>query len=616
MNSVVLVGNPNTGKTTIFNSLTGSREKVANWHGVTVSVKEGLVKGLDKKISVYDLPGIYSLNGYSNEEKIACEFLKQNKEALICYVCDANNLARNFILAKQMIETGYNICLVVNMANEIKNLDINNELKKFKIPGIAIDARKKKDIEKLKNFIKIHNNKKPQNNANINKITAIYDNLSNKIAENRNIKTERIDNFVLKNGVFLLLFLISIFSVFYITFGPVGTVFSWIINQLFNKIFDNLRKIILCGNISLIIKSFLIDGVIIGVQTIISFVPQIMLLILLLNILEDTGFMSRVSFMFDGIFKKFGLTGKSIFSLFVGFGCTTTAVMTTRNLENKNLRRRTILLLPFISCSAKLPIFLVFAASFFEKYKYVFVFALYLFSCLISLTFALIYKKILKQKNDVYIMEIPKYRLPNLKIIFKNSLSIINEFLIKIGTMISLFIIIVWFLQNFSTSFMFIENEKFDDSILYFLSNKLLFLFKPLGFENPVMVVSLLLGLVAKEMIVVGVSVMGLTPNIFASMFNTKLTIVFLIFILLYSPCISAIISIKNEVGKKWAIYVFVAQFLIAYLVAFLAFKIMTDYKYIFALVLFLILDICCFFVLRLNKKTSCRGNCNECKRI
>ena len=632
---IILVGNPNTGKSTLFNTLTGSNEKVSNWHGVTVGVKSKKVELFNEIFEVVDTPGIYSFLAYSNEEKITLDYLNKNKDCLIVNVCDANNLKRNLILTLELLKNGFDVILAVNMHREIDGIDYGLLANELNIKVVKIDSRKIKDcLNLIKEFQNIHNqktqkisktNKKQVNNINNNEIFA-------KISKNKvndaYLKNDKIDKIVLNKFIFILLFLSSIFLIFYITFGPIGTLISSIINNIFNKIIDNLRKIILCTNISYIIKMLIIDGVFVAIQSVVSFIPQIVLLMFFISVLEDIGFMSRVAFMFDGILKKVGLSGKSLFSLMMGYGCTTSAILTTRNLENVSLRKRTVLLLPFISCSAKLPIFLVISSLFFDKYKYLFVFGLYIFSILISVIFLIIYKKLVPSQNENFILEMPKYRKVNFKKVVKDSFVVVKEFLIKVGTLILFFSVIVWLFQNISTNFKFLNGGNFERSILYFVCEKIKFIFKPLGFESVGIIVSLFLGVIAKEMVVVGLAMMNgvsgdlslLSSSLLDSSslccFSKTSAIVFLIFILLYSPCISAIFTVKNELGKKTAFYVFISQFLIAYVVSFLVYRMLLSFDFIFILLLFLFLDIFIILMLRLKKNKTCWGNCNECRRI
>ena len=636
MYNVTLVGNPNTGKTTLFNTLTSAREKASNWHGVTVKEKSKKYKFRGAEFLVTDLPGMYSLEGRSNEEKIASTYLMNHKDNLVVNICDANNLRRNLVLTVELLKKGLNVILAVNMANEIKLYDYQKLSKILGIKIIEIDARKPKSVNDLKLEISnFYQNIKSQKSVILSKIQLNYANLNQILLQiktnqtNPYAKTNKIDKILLNKYLFIPVFLIITFGIFFITFGPIGECVLSVFSYLFNQIYNFLQKIILCLNISNIIKTFLIDGVLSSLLTVLNFIPQILLLMFFVNLLEDIGYMSRVAFMFDGFLKKIGLTGKSLFSLMMGFGCTTSAVLTTRNLENKKLRKRTVLVLPFISCSAKLPVFLVISSLFFDSYKYLFVFALYVFSILITVAMSVIYSRFVKAKDEAFILEMPKYRLPNIKKILIDSSSIILEFLVKIGTTILFFSVILWFLQNFSTSFTYVGSDNFTSSILYFLSSKLTGLFGLIGLSSAGVISALLLGVVAKEMVVVGLAMInGVSGSLellaeslvlptSACNFTWVTSIVFLVFVLVYSPCISAISMIKNELGTKTAIYVFVSQFVIAFIISWLVYRSLTNINFLFVLLAIIVLDICFSFVLKfIKKRKKCLGNCNACKRI
>ena len=632
MHEIILVGNPNVGKTTLFNTLTGSNEKASNWHGVTVSTKSKHYNYNGEEFSVTDLPGLYDISSGSPEEKIASGYLSSHRDSVVVNICDANNLARNLDLTRKLLSSGYNVVMAVNMCNEVDEKLLKPLGSALAVPVVLLDARKNKSVAKLKNELYNYSlNLKSQNckinneiKVNNNELSKIIQNISN---SNPYKKSDAIDKLILNKFIFLPLSLLVIFSVFFITFGFIGEGFSAILGQFFNFLFDILRKIIRGLNISFLIQNFLVEGIIDSIASIFDFIPQILLMMVLINILEDIGFMSRIAFMLDGVLKKIGLTGKSLFSIMMGYGCTSTAIMTTRNLESKTLRKRTALLLPFSTCSAKLPVFLVISSLFFEKYKYLFVFALYLLSICVLIISALIYKKVIKDKEDDLILEMPKYRAPYLKKVFKDSLLVLTDFLIKVGTIILVFSAMLWLMQNFSTSFDYLQGSDFDKSILYFISSKLSIVFKPIGLNSPGIVASLLLGLVAKELVVVGLSMINgvsgyaLTESLAASSsichFTLTSSIVFLVFILLYSPCISALGAVKNEFGRKTALFVFVYQFIISYFVCFIIYN-MLCYTHIasyFILGLMLVLFIISMLKLY-RKKRCCRGVCSDCRKI
>ncbi len=630
-NKIILAGNPNTGKTTLFNTLTKSNQKASNWHGVTVGTISKNYQFNGKLITVTDVPGMYSLEGFSNEEKIASEFLKKNKDSLIVNICDANNLERNLILTSQLISEGFKIIVAVNMCAEVKH----NYKKLAELLGVklvTIDARKKGSVNELKQCVDEFFENKFQDSYKICKTnlnsSEIFSEVKAKQSEAYKT-TNKLDKIMLNKFLFLPIFLLAVFAVFFVTFGPIGEALLFCVEWVLGKFLDLFGGLLMSLKFSSAIKLFLVDGILNSVATVLSFVPQIALLMFFLNLLEDTGFMSRVAFMFDGALKKVGLTGKSLFSLMLGFGCTTSAVITTRNLENKNLRKRTALLLPFMSCTAKLPIFLVISSLFFEKYKFLFVFMLYIFAILISLVFAIIYKKFIPEKSDVLILEMPKYRVPNVKKISKDTLSVISEFLIKVGTLIMLFTTIIWVLQNFSCSFEFLAGENFEKSLLYFISSKLLVVFKFIGIENAGAVAAIIVGLVAKELVVVGLCMINGTAGSLELLaesllspaspcyFTPASSVVFLVFVLLYSPCISALGAIKNEFGRKFSLYVFFAQLALSFAVCFLVYRTLNAPIFGIFVLIFAVLAIFTSFVLKsVRKKNSCWGNCNACGKI
>ena len=624
---VILVGNPNVGKTTLFNTLSKSFERVSNWHGVTVMAKSKKCKIKNEDFLLTDLPGMYSLEGFSKEEKDASKYLLSHKNCLVVNVCDANNFGRNFRLTAELVDAGLNVVVAVNMSGEIKLFDYQKISKELGVCIIEIDARNDGGVRCLKEKIcSSLNNQKTQNKSKSIKILSIYKDILQKYAVNTQkepFKTsDKIDKIMLNKWLFPIIFLIIVFAIFYLTFGGW---FSDVLNYFFTLIFDKLRKIIYCTNMSNIVKIFLCEAVLKSVESVISFMPQIVLLMFFFNLLEDVGFMSRVVFMLDGLLRKFGLTGKSIFSLFMGFGCSTSAILTTRNLENFSLRKRTSLLVPFFSCSAKLPIFLVVSSLFFDSYKYLFVFGLYIFSILISLFVAVFLQKISPIKNDFFVLEIPKYRLPNFKKILKDSFVVVKDFLLKISSVILLFGIGVWLLQNFSFELKFLNSQNFENSILYQFSKIFSPLFAPVGLAVPGVIVALFLGMIAKEMIVVGLAMMngvGALTGLASSLktvssvcyFSSESSIVFLIFVLLYSPCVSALATLKNEFGFKHMMKVFVFQFVLAYAVSFLVYNFLTAKTFRLILILCFVIALSLVGVLKLNHK-NCKGNCYDCRR-
>ena len=360
---ILLCGNPNTGKTTLFNMLTKSKEKASNWHGVTVSVKEKSLSINDKEFVVCDLPGIYSLEGISEEEKLSASYILEHKEDIIVCVVDVNNLKRNLLLAVELKEICKNLILAVNFAKEIKDFSSEKLEQNLGVKVIPIDATNNKSVEKLKNAIyevyEQNKKEKATSGAITNYIIEKLDNFEEKVKD----KFENIDNVLEKSGynkisaygqskidkVLLnpvlspIIFIFVMGIVFFITFGFIGQeitgVFQVVIDSTVEWVVNFLGGLIKNDKALIFIK----DGLLNGVVAVLGFLPQIILLSMCFSVLEDFGYLSRVAFMFDGFLKKFGLTGRAIFSLLLGFGCTTSAVITTRNLNSESLRKRAVL---------------------------------------------------------------------------------------------------------------------------------------------------------------------------------------------------------------------------------------------------------------------------------
>ncbi len=626
---IILVGNPNTGKTTLYNTMTGSSEKASNWHGVTVGTKTRKYNFKGDEFFVTDIPGIYSLDAYSEEEQIAIHYLNSHKNDLIINICDANNLKRNLFLTSQLINRGFKIIVVVNMNNETQSCDYEKLERLLGVKIIPIDARKKDDITKVNNIIKNYaQNYKTQI---ISKTSVNYDVL----AQNNDIfykkdnysTNDKIDKFILNKAIFIPLFLITILGIFYITFGHIGTFVTDIINILFNKSADLVNFSVNSLNLSPFIKDFVNFAVVDGLFSILSFLPQIIMLMFFLNLIEDIGLMSRFVFMFDGFFKKIGLSGRSIFNLFMGFGCSTSAIISTRNLENKNLKKRTVSLISFIPCSAKLPIFLVISSLFFEKYKFIFVFLIYIFSIFFVIFFAFLTRKN-NQKQVNLIVEMPKYRIPNLRKITLDTIAVIKDFLAKTTKIILFFTIIVWILRNLSTRLIYLSGQNFKASLLYFIASRLSFIFAPIGLDNVGIVVSLLLGLCAKELIVVGLFIIngvsdlaGLSASLLSTQsvcyFSSRSAIVFMVFIFFYSPCISAVAAVRNEVGGRFALKTIFNQTVLAYIMSYIVNLILLGGIINYLTLLILLVALWGLFMLKSkSKKIRFCGDCYACKNF
>ncbi len=637
MNNIILVGNPNTGKTTLFNTLTKSNNHVGNWHGVTVDVSEKLADIRGEKCKICDLPGIYSLNSYTPEEEVAIKYLNAHKGDLIVNICDANNLQRNLQLTLQLLEMGHRIVVAVNMANEVKNINYSKLASTLKVPVIPIDARKKKSVAGLLESL---NNIQHQQVylPYINKLTgkieedilsrySFIDKIVSEVitSELKTYGTSRIDKVLYNKFLAVPIFLLVMLTVFIITFGAIGQNFSILIEGWFAKLVDVVSDFLIKLNISPWAYSLLVQGVIGGMGSVVSFLPQIVLLFMCMNFLEDLGYLSRVAFMFDNSLKKIGLTGKSVFSLVLGFGCTTTAMLTTTGLD-KRTQKRTAMLLPFASCSAKLPVYALICAAFFAKNKVLVVFSLYLFGVILGLIITAITNKLSKQKSSPFIMEIPPIRVPTLSKTLKNAKTNAFNFVKRVGGTLVVCSVVVWVLSNLTFGFKYTVNP--EESILCGLAKYIAVLFKPLGFGNTWAVVALLVGIVAKEMVVsclsiangVGASLEALAASLTlttsAVSFTTAGAISFLVFILLYSPCVSALSVTAREVSRKFAVFSFVFQFVIAYGCSFVIYNLISAFyakQIIEALITIIVLAVCIVFVVRYfkqkNKCIACKGS-------
>lgn len=678
MKKIILIGNPNTGKTTLFNTLTGASEHVGNWHGVTVDVKERTFLSV-KNVVLVDLPGLYSFDAFSPEEKISADFLKQNKNSLVINICDANNLSRNLYLTMQLLERGLNVCLAINMAKELKGgAKIFEKIESvLGVKVFPIDARKKRSCKKLVNFCLDYAGKSDQNRdkkigaetltdghtsvstqQRFNKDTpinagkdkamgAVTDAALKNLAKERYAKIDallmrvgvskageygksKLDR-VLFNRFGAVAIFIALFAViFFVTFGQFGATLSGAVCDGFAFVKNRLFPFLAAESGNWFF-SFLNDGVFGGVVSVLSFLPQIMLLFLFINLLEDIGYLSRVAFMLDGKLARVGLTGRAVFSLLMGFGCTTSAAITTRNLDDKLLRRRTTLMLPNFSCSAKLPIFACICGVFLKNISFFAVFALYLLGVGVSLIIALISAKVdgRKAENGVspsFLMEMPKMRAPSISKILKAVWGHAKEFVVRVGSVILAMSILVWFINSFNFKFQFVGAE--GNTILKFLGHILAPVFAPLGFNSDAIAVALLTGLVAKEMVLgalvlangaAGVSGLGATliNPLSPAHFSAASAISFLVFVLLYPSCISSISAIRKEMGKKTMWLSVGLQFGIAYVMSFVAYEISKNGLWgVLGLgaVVAIVLAICVRRVVNYIKK-GCKGDCHACRK-
>ena len=583
MINIALLGNPNVGKTTLFNSLTGSNQRVGNWAGVTVDKKEGYFNNFN----IVDLPGIYAMDTYSNEEKVSKEFLENGQVDLILNIIDASNIDRNLYLTMQLKQFKKPIILAVNMIDVAEKKGIHIDYEKLgqllNVVVIPIQASKEIGIEKVKTALSSINKNEIDNtdySFSSEKETYAYieDLLSkctktSKTSKNskKHIK-ENLDNIMLNPWFAYPIFFAIMALMFQVTFSWIGQPLSDLLDSLLN---DSLVPIIegWINNYSPWFQSLILDGIVGGVGGILVLLPVILSLFACITILEDSGYMARVAFLMDKIMRKMGLSGKAFIPMIVGFGCSVPAIMSARTLESEKDRKLTALLVPLMSCNARLPVYSIFASVFFPKYVGLVVASLYFLGIILAFILGIIFKHLIfKNEEEPLLIELPEYKLPSLKNLFVQLYEKSKNFLIKAGTLIFAMSIILWFLSNFNFSGMTDVN----DSILASIGGFIAPIFKPLGFGNWQSSVSLLTGLIAKETVVssMGVIFAGNLEVMLPLHFTALSALSFMVFILLYTPCITAVGTMKKEFGTKITLFSITYQLILAWSISFLVFNI------------------------------------------
>lgn len=581
---VALIGNPNVGKTTIFNFLTKSNQKIGNYPGVTVQKKVGK---LEDDIEIIDLPGIYSLDSLSIEEKITLDYIKNEKPAFILNVLDSSNLYRNLFLTLQLKKFNIPIVLVLNMMDIAKKNNILINIEKLSralnSKVFLINANDKQSISELELYLRVKDYKldeyKEDKNYNFKSPEDIYKKIdeilkySVKTGSKNNSITEKIDAIVMNKFLAIPILILTFFLIFKITFSWIGDPLSSAMEDFIGNTFTPYVEGLI-SNTSPLFKSFILDGLIGGIGSIVVFAPIILSMFMCLTFLESCGYISRAAVIVDKFMRIFGLSGKAFLPIVMSFGCTVPAIMATRTFESEKDRKHCIFLLPLMSCNARLPVYVLFTGVFFSKHKEIVIMFLYLLGIILSIIIGFILNIFSKEKggNEVFILEMPDYKLPSLNFIIKESFSKISSFIKKVGTLIFSISIVVWFLSNFNFSgFTEIEN-----SFLFSIGNIIAPIFKPLNFGFWQAGVSLLTGLMAKEVII---STMGVIfgSNLEGALplfFTPASSIAFLTFVLLYTPCISVLSTIKHEYGTKLMLISVVYQFAVAYSVSLLVFNI------------------------------------------
>ena len=623
-----LVGNQNSGKTTLFNLLTGMNAKIGNWPGVTIEKKAGKIKNTDFELT--DLPGIYSLSPYSIEEEISRKYIFDEKPDVIINIIDSTVLERSLYLTTQLLEIDSKVIIALNMADILEKKGIQIDVKKLEnelgCKVVKISALKETGIDELVEEIKkldnkkeikifddvlenaITNVKKQFSKEEINKrfvaiklleddkrfidktsikvkevqveISKNYDtdleeiiateryNFIEKVKEKtfKKIKTEesvssKLDKIFLNKWLAFPIFVVVMFLVYYLSVGVIGSYTVDFVGGLMESVGEFAGTYLEDFGTSEWVNSLVVDGIIAGVGAVLGFVPQLIILFILISILETTGYMSRIALLLDKLFRKIGLSGKSLIPFIVGSGCSVPGIMGTRIIENQDEREMTTILTPFIPCSAKLPIIALFAGYFFGENSGFVSASLYFFAILVIIISALIMKKfIYKNTSSTYISELPEYKLPSVKYVAKDVWDKITAFIKRAGSVILICSIIIWTLSSFS--FKFEYGVDIEESMLAQIGNTISWIFEPmLGTRSWGATVSAIQGLVAKEQVVSSMAVInGLADDvdtgkeIFSEsgvfgFFTAASAYSFMVFNLFSAPCFGAIGAMKRELG-------------------------------------------------------------------
>ena len=658
-----LAGNQNCGKTTLFNALTGSNQHVGNFPGVTVDQKAGVIKGTDHQ--VVDLPGIYSIRPYTQEEIVTRDFILKSRPDAIINIVDATNIERNLYLTLQLLTLQVPTVIALNMMDELVgnggSVDVQKMSEALGVPVVPISAAKNQGITelvdtlidtasrrvtpKVQDFcpegpvhrcihavchiiedhaqriniarrfcamkliegeqdffdaLELSQNEKEliehtviemEHETGLDRNAALADMRYNfiekvcgecvvKAKESREHRRSMQIDKVLTHRIFAIPLFIAIMGlVFFLTFNVVGAFLSNVMSYAIDGLTLLADRALTAYGINPVVHSLVIDGIFAGVGSVVSFLPLIVTLFFFLSILEDSGYMARVAFVMDKLLRKIGLSGRSFVPMLVGFGCSVPAIMATRTLSSNRDRKMTILLTPFMSCSARIPIYTLFAAAFFPGHELLVMLALYFGGILVGILVALVLKNTAFKGNPVpFVMELPNYRFPSAKSVVLLMWEKAKDFLTRAFTVIFMATVIIWFMQTFDTRLNVVENSA--DSILAALGRLVSPIFAPLGFGDWRMVTALVSGFTAKEAVVstfgviLGVSTeqLGIALH---SLFTTASAASFLAFCLLYTPCVAAVSTIKTELKSGWkTVGIVFAQCLVAWLAAFMVYHV------------------------------------------
>ena len=654
-----LLGNQNCGKTTLFNQVTGSNQHVGNFPGVTVDRKSGMLRQ-NENTEITDLPGIYSLSPYSNEEIVTREFVLNERPKGIINIVDATNIERNLYLTMQLMELDIPMVLALNMMDEMTGnggtVYINKMESLLGIPVVPISAAKNEGVDELVahaihvakfqespgrqdfcedgpvhrcihgvihliedhakragipvrfaatkliegdeiilDMLNLSENEKEmlehiivqlEEEEGLDAQAQIarmrYDFIEKLVRETvkkpqesrEHLRSEKIDKILTGKYTAIPSFVLIMSAVFFLTFNVIGAFFQGILENAIELFIESFDKLLAGLSVNDTIRSLVVDGVLTGVGNILSFLPIIVILFFFLSLLEDTGYMARVAFVMDKLLRKIGLSGRSIVPLLIGFGCSVPGVMASRTLPSERDRKMTILLTPFMSCSAKLPIYAFFTAAFFKDNGGLVMILLYFIGIAVGILVALILKSVYFKGEAVpFVMELPNYRLPGMKNVVMLLWDKAKDFLQRAFTVIFLASIVIWFLQRFNFTLNMVTDSK--DSILAEIAGIIAPIFSPMGYGDWRVCTALVTGFIAKESVVSTLFVLYGTKEAVLGAMSMASAFSLLVFCLLYTPCVATIAVVKRELGAKWASIVVLGQCVIAWIMSYAAYLLM-----------------------------------------
>ena len=638
---IALVGNQNSGKTTLFNQLTGSNQHVGNFPGVTVDRKDGIIRS-HKDTTVVDLPGIYSLSPYTSEEIITRDFITKERPDGIINIVDATNIERNLYLSLQLLEMGVPVVIALNMMDEVRvnggTIRVKAMSEQLGVPVVPISASKNEGIDELIDVIVKTAGRKQQPkkqdfctgpvHRTIHAVAHLIEDhaertgfsprfaatkivegealmidslmltdkeqcsIENSIREmedalqtdrkaaiadmrycfiesvcavtvvkpkenKQHARSVRIDNLLTNKYLAIPMFLAIMGVVFWLTFGVIGSFLSDLLAGGLEYVTEALRSALTDGGFNPVMISLVADGIFAGVGSVLSFIPTIVVLFFFLSMLEDSGYMARVAFVMDKLLRKIGLSGRSFVPMLIGFGCSVPGIMATRTLPSERDRKLTIVLTPFMSCSAKLPIYGMFTMAFFPSHRALVMISLYVLGMLLAVVSGLILKKTAFRGKPVpFIMELPNYRLPSVKTVLMLLWDKAKDFLTRAFTVIFIATLIIWFFQTFDWRFNVVTDSA--QSMLAGIGRLISPAFAPLGFGDWQASTSLITGFMAKEAVISTFAVLSGAgaadlPAALAQVFTPVAALSFLVFTLVYSPCVAAVATVKREMRSGWA---------------------------------------------------------------